>query len=59
MKVREFLRMFPDVQLTSSQLAFCCYLESKGQRFCVDFGYQNAIDKAWELMDLEDGVLVQ
>lgn len=59
MKVREFLRMFPDVQLTNSQLAFCLYLESKGQRFCVDFGYNNAIDKAWELMDLEDGVLVQ
>ena len=62
MKVREFLRMFPDVQLTQSQLAFCVYLESRGQRFLVDFGYANAIDKAWELMDLENerlGVRVQ
>ena len=62
MKVREFLRMFPDVQLTNSQLAFCLFLESRGQRFLVDFGYANAIEKAWELMDVEDawlGVRIQ
>jgi len=62
MKLKDYLRQFPDVQLTNSQLAFCTYLERRGQRFLVDFGYLNAADKAWELMDREDaamGVLIQ
>ena len=50
---------FPDVKLTGQQLAFCLYLESKGQRFCVDFGYQNASNKAWELLDREVGQVIQ
>jgi hypothetical protein len=54
MKLAEFLRLFPDVKLTSSELSFCLYLEIRGQRFLIDFGYANAADKAWELMDLED-----
>lgn len=57
MKLRDFLRLFPEVRLTNSQLAFAVYLENRGQRFCVDFGYANAIEKAWELMDREDASL--
>lgn len=59
MSVSEFLHLFPDVQMTNSQRAFCLYLESKGQRFCVDFGYQNASNKAWELLDREVGQVIQ
>jgi hypothetical protein len=61
-KLKDFLRQFPDVTLTNSQLAFATYLENRGQRFLVDFGYLNAADKAWELMDREDalmGALIQ
>jgi hypothetical protein len=31
---------------TPDQDIACLFLESEGQRFCVDFGYENAIGKA-------------
>lgn len=36
------------ISLTPPQFYACAYLENNGLRFCVDFGYQNAIDKARE-----------
>ena len=35
-----------DVTLTPQQIAACRCLERAGQRFLIDFGYDNAIDKA-------------
>ena len=29
------------------------FLESRGFRFCVDFGYQNAVEKAASIMTAE------
>lgn len=31
---------------TPEQDMACLFLESKGLRFCVDYGYENAVDKA-------------
>ncbi len=53
MKLKEFLRLFPDIKLTNTQIAFCLFLEQEGQVFCVDFGYGNAVAKASELIDDE------
>jgi hypothetical protein len=36
------------LQLTTEQLRAGRYLERVGQRFCVEFGYQNAVEKARE-----------
>ena len=32
--------------LTPEQWRACRYLERQGQRFCIDFGYDNAVEKA-------------
>lgn len=37
------------VVLTRAEVSACAFLEQRKYRFCVDFGYQNAIDKAAEL----------
>ena len=50
MKLDDFLRFFPDVQITSEQMAACRFLESIGLRFCIDFGYENAFETAFEKM---------
>jgi hypothetical protein len=34
------------IQLTPMQAMACRYLEMFGYRFCVDFGYDNAVQKA-------------
>lgn len=34
----------------------CRFLESRGQMFCVDFGTQNAVAKALEIMESEWGL---
>lgn len=41
------------LDLTYEQTAACRYLESKGLRFCVDFGYDNAFEKAFQTMESE------
>ncbi len=46
MTFSEFAHYFPDTQVTIQQALACHYLERAGQRFCVDFGYDNAIEKA-------------
>lgn len=38
-----------NILLTPFQVWACEYLERHGLRFCVDFGYGNAEDKAEEL----------
>lgn len=35
-----------DLRLDEAQLRACAYLERLGQRFCVEFGYGNAVEKA-------------
>jgi hypothetical protein len=34
------------IELTDWQHWACQYLEARGHRFCVDFGYENCEDKA-------------
>jgi hypothetical protein len=36
------------IPLTTEQSRACAYLERLGQRFCVEFGYANAIENARE-----------
>ena len=48
MTVAELLRWIPDVRPTCEQLIAMLYLERRGLRVCVDFGYANAIEKARE-----------
>lgn len=38
------------IELTCWQLWACEFLEARGLRFCVDFGYENAEAKADELV---------
>ena len=45
MRVSETCRML-DLRLPPYQYFACLYLESHGFKFCVDFGYDNAVDKA-------------
>jgi hypothetical protein len=35
-----------ELKTTDAQDLACAYLEGHGQRFLVDFGYENAIEKA-------------
>jgi hypothetical protein len=51
MKLDFFIKHFPEVRMTREQIAACRYLESRGLRFCIDFGYENAFDKAFDSMD--------
>ena len=48
--IERFLQRFPDYQTTSDQLAFAKYLEQRGLRFLIDFGFENAERIAWELI---------
>lgn len=45
MTVDKLVRLL-EVEITSEQLHACRYLEGRGFRFCVDFGYENAVEKA-------------
>lgn len=46
-----FAEHFPDVQITAEQLAACRYLERKGLRLTIDFGYESAASKVWDMLD--------
>jgi len=48
--IERFLQRFPDYKTTSDQLAFAKYLEQRGLRFLIDFGFENAERIAWELI---------
>lgn len=48
-----FVEHFPDVDISTMQLAACRYLERKGLRFTIDFGYENAQSMVWGLIDPE------
>lgn len=55
MTFAEFCRFYPEVaeSLTFEQIVSCRFLESTGQRFCVDFGYGNAWDLAWKEIEFQ------
>jgi hypothetical protein len=55
MTVDEFLRHFPDIEISPECLVFCRYLESQGEKFLEDFGYGNAEEKAW--LKLEETIV--
>ncbi len=38
-----------EIDLTPEQQIACDFLERHGFKFCVDFGYENAVAKVWEL----------
>ena len=46
MSVHAFLRYFPDIRLTPEQVWACAWLEYRGKRFLIDFGYANAVELA-------------
>jgi hypothetical protein len=48
-----FRRHFPEVEITPEQDACCRYLEQRGKRFAVDFGYQSAPGMVWDEIDAE------
>ncbi len=48
-----FMKLNPSIKITQEQIACCHYLEREGQQFCVDFGYENAPEKVWAMMDSE------
>ncbi len=37
------------LKVNPEQAFACLFLEAKGQRFLVDFGYENAIEKAADI----------
>jgi len=39
-----------DLELTLEQHIACAFLEGRGLRFLVDFGYENAVTKALMLL---------
>lgn len=47
MKAREIVRRL-DLPATEEQLRASTYLERYGYRFCCEFGYENAVEKAVE-----------
>lgn len=51
MKIKEFLRHFPNYIVSQSQLAYADYLERQGLRLCIDFGFENAEDMAWDRLE--------
>jgi hypothetical protein len=55
-EIENFLRRFPDYEVTPEQLAFAKYLEQQGLRFLIDFGFENAERIAWELVEVEGTV---
>ena len=48
-----FLAAFQDYEVSFEQLAYAHYLETRGKRFCIDFGFENAEDLAWQLLEEE------
>jgi len=48
-----FLRAWPGV-VPQRAIGFCRFLESRGQRFCIDFGYENAEDITWDWLEREE-----
>lgn len=54
--VDDFVRRNPGV-ISEERLVFCHYLERRGQRFYIDFGYENAEEKTWDDMDMCEGML--
>lgn len=44
MKNAEQLCKLLDIELSADERHDCRYLERRGYRFCVDFGYDNAAD---------------
>lgn len=55
MTASQFLKIFKDYRPwpSVSQLACCNYLERRGLKFLVDFGFENAKDIAWEELERE------
>lgn len=53
LSVDGFLTFFPDYEVSFEELAYAHYLETKGLRFLKDFGFKNAEDMAWDLLDDE------
>lgn len=51
MKLDDYIRYFPNHCITEEELIFCRYMEAKGLRFCVDFGYENAANKSLAMLD--------
>lgn len=45
MSVTEFVSRYA-VAVTPEQMRACLYLERRGKRFCIDFGYENAVSLA-------------
>lgn len=41
------------IEVTDEQLVAGYYLESRGLRFCCEFGYENVIQKADDLFERE------
>ncbi len=44
------MRRMLKLRVTGAKEFACRYLESRGLRFCVDYGTDNAIEKATDLM---------
>ena len=57
MRIKEFLRHYPNYRVNSSQLAYANYLEREGQIFLIDFGFENAEDIAWHHLEAGDYLL--
>lgn len=55
MKFAEWCRCFSESAdaLNRGQIAACRFLEKRGLRFLIDFGYENAEDIAWNIMERE------
>jgi len=51
--VEWFLAQYPDYEVRPDQVAFAKYLEQRGLRFLIDFGFENAERIAWELIEVE------
>ena len=48
MPIEEYCRLM-NVEFSDDVLFASVYLQAKGLRFCVDFGWENAWDKAEEI----------
>lgn len=55
MRFDDFVKSFPSVAITEAEAAACRFLELRGLRFCVDFGYQNAWEKVQHLPEMRFG----
>lgn len=50
-EVEKFLAREPDYEVTPEQVAFAKFLEQRGLRFLIDFGFDNAERITWEMSD--------